>query len=161
MFAGISHFKSHYQTLYDDWMANGAKTYTKGGHQRAPTKRQVCEWVLESWRQLPEEAIKESFRSCGITVSITGLGDDHISCMKDGREAAAAKPIVKKKTEALMRARADENDSDPFSDLSDDEEPEEDYIEETAAKSEEQVQKANLLELFNSSEDEEDDFPGF
>ena len=51
--------------------------------------------------------------------------------------------------------------TDPFSDLSDDEEPEEDYIEETAAKSEEQVQKANLLGLFDSSEDEEDEFPGF
>ena len=55
---------------------------------------------------------------------------------------------------------ADENDSDPFSDLTDDEEPEEDYIEETAAKSEEQVQKTNLLELFDSSEDEEDEFLG-
>ena len=64
--------------------------------------------------------------------------------MKDGREAAAAKLIVKKKTEALMRAHADENDSDPFSGLTDDEEPEEDYIEEKAAKSEEQVQKTNF-----------------
>ena len=142
-------------------MANGAKTYTKGGHQRAPTKLQVCEWVLESWKQLPEEAIRESFRSCGITVSITGLGDDSISCMKDGREAAAARPIVKKKTEELMRARTDEDGSDPFSDLSDEEEPEEDYLEVPAAESEDQVHKTQLLELLESSDDDDDEFQGF
>ena len=36
-------FKAHYQQRYDEWIANGEKTYTKGGNERAPTKKQVCE----------------------------------------------------------------------------------------------------------------------
>ena len=63
MFAGISHLS----TIIRPDMMTAWQIYTKGGHQRAPTKRQVCEWVLESWRQLLEEAIEESFQSCGIS----------------------------------------------------------------------------------------------
>ena len=54
-------FKAHYQPRYDEWIANGEKTYTKSGNERAPTKKQVCEWTLEAWRELIHELIKILF----------------------------------------------------------------------------------------------------
>ena len=88
-------FKAHYQQRYDEWIANGEKTYTKGGNERAPTKKQVCEWTLEAWRELTPELIKKSFRVCAVTLSVDGVEDDQITCMKEGHPAAAAaKPTL-------------------------------------------------------------------
>ena len=136
-------------------MANGDKTYTKGGHTRAPTKQQVCEWVNESWKLLSKNIIKESFRTCGISVSVTGVEDDDVGCMKEGREAAGAKSLVLKETQDLLNCN--EEDEDPFADL-DDEDPEDDYTQaDIAAEVENDKSEAHdVLEVFEGSSEEED-----
>ncbi len=106
-------------------MATGEKTYTKGGYERAPTKQLVCEWVKQAWKRLPTDLIKGSFRSCGVTVSVDGVEDDVITCMKEGKEAFPAKPLILTQTQQLLKDDQ-EGDTDPFADL-DEEDPEDDY----------------------------------
>ena len=137
-------------------MATGEKTYTKGGNERAPTKQLVCEWVKEAWKRLPADLIKSSFRSCGVTVSVDGVEDDIITCMKEGKLAAPAKPLILTKTQQLLNE--EEDDSDPFADL-DEDEPEEDYAD-AEGNADDEVGPEMDLELFEGS-DSDDDFLGF
>ncbi len=131
-------------------MANSDETLTKEvGHIRAPTKRQVCEWVNESWNLLSKHVIKESFRTCGISVSVTGTEDDTVGCMKEEREGAgAAQSLVLKETQDLL-LNPEENE-DPFTDLDDNEDPENDYIAAVQVDS-------DVLEIEDSSDDDDDD----
>ena len=83
-----SPFKAAYRELYEEWMLNGEKSYTKAGNMRPPTRRLMCQWVKKAWDTcLTSEQIRSSFQSCGVTVSTDGSEDNLITCFKEGREA--------------------------------------------------------------------------
>ena len=76
----------------------------------------MCEWVKEAWKELSVQLIKKSFLVCGVTASVDGTDDNQIECLKEGRAAAAAKPLMLTKTQALQKEGI-EDDEDPFADL--------------------------------------------
>ena len=113
----------------------------------------MCEWVKEAWKELSVQLIKKSFLVCGVTASVDGTDDDQIECMKEGRAAAAAKPLVLTKTQALQKEGI-EDDEDPFADLdsSDDEDTFANQENEHTAGTGE---GNNGLEVFEESSDDE------
>jgi hypothetical protein len=57
-------FKAHYREMYEDWLANGPKTYTKGGNMRPPTRIMLATWVRQAWDKVSREIIVKSFKVC-------------------------------------------------------------------------------------------------
>ena len=84
-------FKQHLKDLYDVWLEHGTHTYTKGGNIRAPTKTDMCDFVVKSWAKISIELIKKSFTCCG--QSIDSRPED-ITCLKKGSQADEALPQV-------------------------------------------------------------------
>ena len=151
MSLGISHFKACYQQQDDEWIANREKTLTRGGNERAPTKKDVCEWTLKAWRELSPELIKKSFRACAVTLAVDGVEDDTITCMKEGHPADAAKSLLLVETQKLLkRTMEDDLDEDPFAGLDSDTEDKGNDVIDCEDDGEEG------LELFENTSDEED-----
>ncbi len=66
-----------------------------------------------------------SFRGVTVSVSVDGVEDDVITCMKEGKEAFPAKPLILTQTQQLLKDDQEgDTDTDPFADL-DEEDPEE------------------------------------
>jgi hypothetical protein len=78
-------FKASIREQYDDWLANGEKTYTAAGNMRAVSKTKLCDMVVKAWRSLSVDLIANSFECCGQIPNVTV---DKISPFKDGRPAA-------------------------------------------------------------------------
>ena len=68
----------------------------------------------------------KSFRACGISVNTDGTNDGEIHCMKENEVAFAAREIIKEATAALLQPQQQEVEGaeDPFADLYEDEEGE-------------------------------------
>ena len=43
-------FKAKLRELYNKWMANAPKTFTKAGNVRAPSRATLCDFVVEAWQ---------------------------------------------------------------------------------------------------------------
>ena len=43
--------------LYGQWLEFGEKSYTKFNNVRAPSKTQLVDMVLESWKNISEELV--------------------------------------------------------------------------------------------------------
>ena len=57
-------------------MVEGEKSLTPAGNVKAALLTTVASWVLEAWRDLPEEMVARSFKKCGISNSTDGTEDD-------------------------------------------------------------------------------------
>ena len=49
---------------------------TPAGNVEAASLTTVASWVLEAWRDLPDEMVARSFKKCGISNSTDGTEDD-------------------------------------------------------------------------------------
>ena len=116
-------FKAAYRELYNEWIANGEKSYTAAGNVRAPDKLLCLRWVKKAWEKVSREVIVKSFRVCGISVAIDSSKDDEIHCLKDGEVASGARTEVEEKTR-LLHEPVDLESADPFADIADIEEDE-------------------------------------
>ena len=115
-------FKARYKELYQEWMVNGEKTYTRGGNVRAPSKLQCAEWVKIAWDAVSIDVVKNSFVYCGISVSVDGSEDSLIHCTKANGVAADALPeITTETTKLLIPDSPESDDEDPFKDIEEDE----------------------------------------
>ena len=97
-------FEAAYRELYDDWMANGEKSYTPSGNVRAPS----------------EDVVHKSFKTCGISVRTDGSEDSEIHCLRSGVLPEEAADELAQQTAVLVAA--EDEDVDPFADLEDEEE---------------------------------------
>ena len=57
-------------------MVEGEKNLTPAGNVKAALLTTVASWVLEAWRDLPEEMVARSFKKWGISNSTDGTEDD-------------------------------------------------------------------------------------
>ena len=71
-------FKAKLRILYETRMVNGPFTYTLSGKKRAPSKELVLTWINRAWNEIPTDLIQKSFKSCGITNTLDGSGDDAV-----------------------------------------------------------------------------------
>ncbi len=103
-------FKAAYKDLYNEWIANGEKSYTAAGNSR---KASLFKMGEESMGKVSREVIVKSFRVCGVSVSIDGKEDEEINCLKDNGIAIWARAEVSEKTRLLHEPE----DADPFANL--------------------------------------------
>uniref|UniRef100_A0A1X7VGK4 Uncharacterized protein n=1 Tax=Amphimedon queenslandica TaxID=400682 RepID=A0A1X7VGK4_AMPQE len=85
-------------------MVSGEKSYTPAGNIHAPSKLVCLCWVKKAYELVTREVIIKSFEVCGISVSVDGKEDHTIHCIKD-------------------------DSSDPFADLDEFNEEDEDQVE--------------------------------
>ena len=73
-------------------MENAQKHYTKFGNLKAPSKTDMCNFVVKAWKEgVSQEVIVKSFVVCGIAKNTS---PDQISCLKEDRPAHEALPVV-------------------------------------------------------------------
>ena len=87
---------------YDQWFAEeGNHNETAAGNLKAPARKRIVPWILDSWASLPAEVIKQSFKSCGLNINVDGSEDDAIHCLKESQPCAAGREMLKSQTEVL------------------------------------------------------------
>ena len=107
------------------WMATGPKWYTAAGNMRAPSKALCLEWVRDCWEALPTELIQKSFRACRISVDIDGKCEGEIHSLKAGGVASDACGPITAETTSLLSGAIEDSKEDPFADIEDKDELEE------------------------------------
>ena len=70
-------FKDNMRRKYLNWMMTGPFEYTPAG-KKARSKNLVLRWVRQSWEEIPEEMVRRSFKTCGISNALDGTEDDAI-----------------------------------------------------------------------------------
>ena len=58
--------------MYDNWLAENEHQMTSHGNMKTPSRQQMFEWVLEAWKKLRAEVIKESFQVCALSSDLDG-----------------------------------------------------------------------------------------
>ena len=71
-------FKARIAELYDQWLIEGVHQFTEGGNMKPPFKKNVIEWVLDTWSQLSKENVK-SLKRCDLNLANDIKEDDILS----------------------------------------------------------------------------------
>ena len=71
-------FKDRVREKWCTWMIEGEKTFTAGGNVRAAPLSTICEWVKDSWNEIPSEMVARWFEKCGISNAMDGTEDDQL-----------------------------------------------------------------------------------
>ena len=72
-------------------MDEGPHTYTEAGNMHGEPLKMVLRWVLDAWRGLNPDIIKNSFRCCALSNAIDGMADDEIACFAPGTQLASGR----------------------------------------------------------------------
>ena len=78
-------FKAMMKELYDSWLSQGNKEYPTSGNFKAPSRKLLVEWVLESWASISPEFIKKSFKVCELNLAVDRSDDHLIHCFTEGQ----------------------------------------------------------------------------
>ena len=71
-------FQENMKRKYLSWMIRGAFTFTAAGKKRTLSRILVLCWIKQSWREIPQEMLRKSFLTCGISNVLDGTEDDAI-----------------------------------------------------------------------------------
>jgi hypothetical protein len=55
-------FKSKMRNKWEKWMVEGIHTFTKSGKMRRASYVDVCNWIVDSWKEVTPECIKNGFK---------------------------------------------------------------------------------------------------
>ena len=53
-------FKALLRGMWENWMINGQKQYTKSGNLKRASYEEICQWISESW-EVPVTTIRNGF----------------------------------------------------------------------------------------------------
>lgn len=59
-------FKAHLRRHWENWMVSGYKEYTKSGNLKRVSYEEICRWISEAWKAVPDSAIKNGFKKTTI-----------------------------------------------------------------------------------------------
>ena len=95
-------FKAICTQKYDEWLAEeGILNETAEGNLKAPPRKRIVQWILDSRASLSNEVIKKSFKSCGLNINVDGSEDDVIHCLKKAQPCAAGRVMLKSQMDVL------------------------------------------------------------
>ena len=96
-----------------EWLAEeGIFNETAEDNLKAPPRKRIVQWILDSWASLSNEIIKKSFKSCGLNINVDGSEDDVIHCLKQAQPCAAGREMLKSQMDVLKDL---EDETNPFS----------------------------------------------
>ena len=52
--------------------------FTPAGKKKAPSRNLVLRWIKMAWAEIPEEMIRNNFKTCGISNAMDGTEDDAV-----------------------------------------------------------------------------------
>ena len=104
-------FKSHVTSEYDEWLNSGILEYTKAGNMKAPPRRKIVEWILETCEKFLKDLIIKSFKTCALKLATDGSEDEFIHCFK--KEGACPNGADRLK-EALQVLSDESSEENPF-----------------------------------------------
>ena len=103
-------FKASCTEKYDEWLAKvGIHEETAAGNLKAPPRKTILQWILDSWAELSTDVIKKSFTSCALNVPVDGSEDDATHCLKEEQPCSTGQAVLKSQLDIL-----DEPETDPF-----------------------------------------------
>ena len=68
-------------------MVTGPFEFTPAGKKKAPSRNLILQWIKQSWSEIPEEMVRKSFLTCGISNALDGTEDDAIYEEEQGNDA--------------------------------------------------------------------------
>ena len=71
-------FKDDVRRKYLAWMISGPFEFTPAGKKNAPSRNLVLRWIKTAWGDFPEEMVRKSFKTCGISNAMDGTKDDAV-----------------------------------------------------------------------------------
>ena len=71
-------FKDNVHRTYLTWMTSDPFEYTPAGKKKAPSRNLVLCWIKAAWAEIPQEMVRKSFMTCGISNALDGIEDDAI-----------------------------------------------------------------------------------
>ena len=72
---------------YDSWLEVQVQDTTKVA---APSKQLICQWVKAAWDKMDLKMIQNSFKTCGLTNSLSGEEDSLMKALRDYPQSLAA-----------------------------------------------------------------------
>ena len=69
-------FKDNVRRKYLAWMISGPFEFTPAGKKKAPSRNIVLRWIKAAWAEIPQEMVRKSFMTCGISNALDGTEDD-------------------------------------------------------------------------------------
>ena len=103
-------FKAACTEKYDEWLATvRIHEETEAGNLKAPPRRTILKWIIDSWEELPTDLITKSFKSCALNLPTDGSADDTIHCFKEGEPCRQGREVLRSQQSIL-----DEPDTNPF-----------------------------------------------
>ena len=97
---------------------------TKAGNMKAPSRKNIVEWIIEVWSDISTECIVNLFKCCGLNLQIDGTAEDVIHCFKEGEPCASRKDKLKSQLSVLSEEVDLKN---PFIKSSDEEDAAQDF----------------------------------
>ena len=62
-------FKASCTEKYDEWLGTiGIHKETAAGNLKAPPRRKILQWIIDTWAELSTDIIKKSFTCCALNV---------------------------------------------------------------------------------------------
>ena len=71
-------FKDNVRRKYLAWMISGPFEFTPAGKKKAPSRNLVLRWIKTAWAEIPEEMVRNSFKTCGISNAMDRTEDDAV-----------------------------------------------------------------------------------
>ena len=59
-------------------MTSGPFEFTPAGKKRAPSRNLVLRWIKAARAEIPEEMVRKSLKTCGISNALDGTEDDAV-----------------------------------------------------------------------------------
>ncbi|GFS70289.1 hypothetical protein TNCV_1067621 [Trichonephila clavipes] len=99
-------FKSKVRKLWEQWMSDGEKNYTKTGKLKRASYENVSCWVLKAWNDVAETTVKNAFRKCNIVIK--NDSDDEESLLSSDSD------VLHEDLTNLFISESDESDFEGF-----------------------------------------------
>ncbi|GFW59583.1 hypothetical protein TNCV_3222341 [Trichonephila clavipes] len=99
-------FKSKVRKLWEQWMSDGEKNYTKTGKLKRASYENVSRWVLKAWNDVAETTVNNAFRKCNIIVK--NDSDDEESLLSSDSD------VLREDLINLFISESDESDFEGF-----------------------------------------------
>ena len=103
-------FKAYCTEKYDEWLETvGIHQETDAGNLKPPPRSTIVNWILDSWKELPAELIRKSFKTCALTSATDGSEDKEIHCFKEHQPCQAGLAMLNEQIQLV-----NETEDNPF-----------------------------------------------
>ena len=79
-------FKAGMRQTWEGWMSNGEHSFTETGRMRRATIHDVCTWIVDAWKAVPQSCILSGFSKADVLPESFELLHDESSVSSDDED---------------------------------------------------------------------------